>query len=140
MVKYMAEITSFKRTVQKTNLWLKDLCRFLNISDEQKAYRALRSVLQTLRDRLILEEAVHLGDQLPMLVRGFYYEAYRPTDKPAKMNKSEFLKLIEKRMEDPDIDPELAAKAVFRLLQEKISKGEIGDIKAELPEDIEEFF
>ena len=41
-----------------------------------KAYLALRTVLHALRDRLTLEEAVQLGAQLPMLVRGFYYEGW----------------------------------------------------------------
>ena len=40
--------------------------------DHRSAYRALRSVLHVLRNRLTPEQAVHLGAQLPLLVRGIF--------------------------------------------------------------------
>ena len=45
--------------------------------DRRSAYRALRSVLHVLRDRLTPEQAVHLGAQLPLLVRGIFYDGWR---------------------------------------------------------------
>ena len=67
----------FDETIHKTNSWLKEISEALG-SDRRGAYRALRAVLHALRDRLTVDEAAHLGDQLPMLVRGIYYEAWRP--------------------------------------------------------------
>src|SRR3972149_5548702 len=61
----------FEGTLQKTQVWLNDLMFELDWEDRpQKAYLALRTVLHALRDRLTVEEAVQLGAQLPMLVRG----------------------------------------------------------------------
>jgi uncharacterized protein (DUF2267 family) len=58
----------FDETVQKTNAWLKEIAQPLG-SDRHGAYQALHAVLHCLRDRLTINKAVQLGDQLPMLVR-----------------------------------------------------------------------
>jgi len=46
----------------------------LHSEDRHHADVALSAVLHALRDRLTVSEAAQLGAQLPMLVRGFYYE------------------------------------------------------------------
>jgi uncharacterized protein (DUF2267 family) len=84
----------------------------LGWEDAHKAYQALRLVLHTLRDRLTVEEAVQFAAQLPMLVRGFYYEGWAPTGNPLKhRHKQEFLSNIFYHfMDKPDIDPEQVAR------------------------------
>ncbi len=67
----------FDTTVQETNLWLKGIMEGLHTDDRHLAYLALRATLHALRDRLGPENAVHLAAQLPMLVRGLYYEGWR---------------------------------------------------------------
>lgn len=69
----------FDTTLQRTHTWLKDLMLVLGWQDRHKAYRALRATLHALRDRLTVEETAHLGAQLPMLIRGFYYEGWDPS-------------------------------------------------------------
>ena len=67
----------FDTTIQKTQVWLNDLMSELDWEDKpHKAYMALRTVLHALRDRLMVVVAVQLGAQLPMLIRGFYYEGW----------------------------------------------------------------
>jgi uncharacterized protein (DUF2267 family) len=51
-------------------------------------------VLHALRDRLTVNEAAQFGAQLPMLVRGIYYEGWDPTRLPVKMNREEFLQRV----------------------------------------------
>src|SRR5918999_3024156 len=129
----------FDRTVQTTNSWLKDLMDELDWVDRQEAYSALRVTLHALRDRLTIEEAAQLGAQLPMLIRGFYYEGWNPTGKPLKVRqREEFLERIAEhfvRAGEP-IHPEPVARAVFRVLAQRISDGEIADIKHVLPEEL----
>ena len=72
----------FDETLQVTNSWLKDMMEMLHTDDRQLAYRGLRAVLHALRDELEPEMAVHLAAQLPMLVRGFYYEGWKPSRTP----------------------------------------------------------
>src|SRR5918999_2423916 len=74
----------FDHTVQVTNEWLKGVERELGAANRHRAYLALRSTLHALRDELVPDEAVHLAAQLPMLVRGFYYEGWDPSRTPVK--------------------------------------------------------
>ena len=67
------------------------LARRLDVDARLLAYGALHATLNTLRDRSTIEEAVQLGAQPSMLVRGFYYEGWDPSGKPLKMRKKEEL-------------------------------------------------
>ena len=129
----------FEGTIRTTNAWLKELAEDLGWGDDRhRAYHALRAVLHALRDRLRAEEAADLAAQLPMLVRGFYFEGWRPGGKPLKERKREqFLAHVQSEFRNqPEVDVAEVAGAVFRLLSRHVSAGEIGDVRATLPEDI----
>jgi uncharacterized protein (DUF2267 family) len=133
----MTGLEVFDETIHKTNSWLKQISQTLG-SDRRHAYRALRAVLHCLRDRLPVEEAAHLADQLPMLVRGIYYEAWRPAGKPEKIrSREEFLERVSAHFQKTEpIDPEEAVRAVFQVLENHITPGEIRDVIQDLPEKI----
>ncbi|HVO92366.1 MAG TPA: DUF2267 domain-containing protein, partial [Terriglobales bacterium] len=117
----------FDASLQKTQVWLNDLMSELDWQDKpQKASLALRTALHALRDRLTVEEAVHLGAQLPILIRGVYYEGWKLTGKPVKeRHKSEFLDHIAKAFRDDDtVDPEKVMRAVLKVIAQHISEGE----------------
>jgi uncharacterized protein (DUF2267 family) len=132
----------FDTTTQTTNSWLKDVMEALDSQDRHRAYRALRATLHALRDRLTVEEVAQLGAQLPMLIRGFYYEGWDPTAKPLKERRREqFLARIRRAFRnDADLDPELIARAVFAVLAKRVTEGEIEDVKHVLPGDIRELW
>jgi uncharacterized protein (DUF2267 family) len=133
----MTGLDVFDRAIHKANDWLKDLMFELNWEDRHKAYLGLRATLHALRDRLLPEEAVQLGAQLPLLIRGFYYDGWTPSGKPLKeRRKEEFLGHIKDQFRGDDVDPEAVARAVFKLLAHRISKGEIEDIRGVLPREI----
>lgn len=130
-------INAFDNTIQKTNTWLKDVMSELDWTDYQRAYRALRAVLHALRDRLTVEEATDLGAQLPMLVRGFYYEGWNPSHTPvAERKRHEFLGHVAGQLRDDGADPEQISRAVFKVLTKHVSQGEINDVRQSLPEPI----
>ena len=131
----------FDRTIHKTNIWLKDLMEMLDCQDRQEAYLALRATLHALRDRLTIEEVAQFAAQLPMLIRGFYYEGWNPTGKPLKQrHREEFLERISQELSPHETDPECVARAVFRVLANRISEGEIDDIEHVLPAEIRDLW
>jgi uncharacterized protein (DUF2267 family) len=69
--------------------------------DKQVAWHTLGAVLRTLRDRLPLGLAAHLGSQLPLIVRGLYYDQWEPEKKPDKTRSvDEFLGKIGEKLEN----------------------------------------
>ena len=138
----MTGLEVFDTTVHKTNSWLKKLMQELHREDRRKAYLALRATLHALRDRLTVEEVAQLGAQLPMLIRGFYYEGWDPTGKPLKIrDKEEFLGLVaEEFRTDDTLNPELIARAVFKVLSDRVTAGEIEDVKHVMPAEIRELW
>jgi uncharacterized protein (DUF2267 family) len=132
----------FDTTLQKTNGWLQDLMQALNWTDRHMAYSALRATLHALRDHLTVEEVAQLGAQLPMLIRGFYYEGWDPTGKPLRERHLEqFLAHIDRQFSDADrvdslVDSEQVARAVFWVLTQRISIGEVADVRHVLPAEI----
>lgn len=133
----------FDGTLQKTQIWLNDVMSELDWHDKpHKAYLALRTVLHALRDRLTVEEAVQLGAQLPMLIRGFYYEGWTLKGKPHKeRHKEDFLDHIKKAFrDDVTVNPQQVCRAVFRVLVRHTSEGEIEDVKHLLPNELQELW
>jgi uncharacterized protein (DUF2267 family) len=132
----------FDSTIQKTNLWLKELMDIYGTPDKHKAYLVLRAVLITLRDRLTPPEAADLAAQLPMLIRGMYYDGWRPGSMPLKeRHKEEFLVMVASHFRnDPDVDPDRMVKAVFELLTNHVADGEINDIIRMLPAEVRDLW
>ena len=132
----MQTVGVFERTLQKTHDWLKELADLGDFMGEAQAYTVLRAVLHALRDRLLPDAAVNFSAELPMLVRGFYFEGWRPnarTDRERTLD--EFIDHVRRELHNArfSIDAEDACRAVFRLLSRRVSAGEIRDVRAELP-------
>lgn len=134
-------VDSLNATFQKTHEWLTELSEQGGFESEPQAYTAMRVVLQALRDRLTVEEAAQLAAQLPMLIRGFYYEGWKPSTTPLRIrSRQEFLGNIASRLGNSRVDPEHACFMVFQFLDNKISRGEIDDVRHMLPAEIRELW
>ncbi len=124
-------------TVQKTYRWIDEISEELGGLGRREAYRDLRAFLQTLRDRLTVDLASELGAQLPMLVRGIYYEAWDPSRAPVKMRAEEFVEVfIERAVLPPEREPLAALKAAARVLGRHVSEGETENVLLSLPTEI----
>jgi uncharacterized protein (DUF2267 family) len=128
----------FDTTLHKTHRWLNELMLIMDWQDRQRAYLAMRATLHALRDRLTVEQVAQLAAQLPMLIRGFYYEGWDPTGKPVKERHLEqFLARIAQYFRDEDVcDAEAIARGVFTVLATRVTEGEIEDVKHVLPGEI----
>jgi uncharacterized protein (DUF2267 family) len=131
----------FDKTLQTTNTWLKEIAEHIG-PDRQRCYHALRAVLFTLRDRLTPDEAADLAAQLPMLIRGIYYDGYRPAGKPERIrSREEFLHRIAEHLEQTrPLGADEAARAVFAVLDHRLDPGERAEMKQNLPADIRTLF
>ncbi len=130
----------FDSTIQTTNIWLDELMQELGWKDRHKAYHALRSVLQTLRDRLSVVEAVQLSAQLPLLVRGVFFEGWHPGDKPRKERHwDQFVAHVSESFAlDTEADPTQITRAVLKVLCRHVAEGEAESLRRVLPAQIRE--
>jgi uncharacterized protein (DUF2267 family) len=126
----------FDTTLQKTNEWRQEIMQEFGTENRQQAYLILRATLHALRERLPLEPMAHLGAQLPMLIRGFYYEGWSPHLGIYQWHRDEFLARVLMHMGRTDvesIDPEAAVRAAFQVLSRKIDPGEVEKMIHVLP-------
>jgi len=131
----------FDKTLQTTNIWLGEIEREIG-PDRQIAWKVLSTVLHKLRDRLPVDLAAHLGSQLPLLVRGAYYDQYQPASQPREWDTvEEFLAEVAKWLSDVrPIDPEAATAAVFALLSRHVADGQITKVQNVLPQALRDFW
>jgi len=130
------EPSIIEQSVEKTHIWLKEIAAELGDEDRQYAYRALRAVLHTLRDRLTVDVAAKLAAQLPTLIRGIYYEDWDPSRTPLPIHDVEaFLDHVvgEGHMAG-ETEASVAVTAVARVLRAHVSPGEINEVLAVLPD------
>ena len=137
-----SNVPAFDSTIQTTNVWLHDIMDRLGWQERSRAYHALRAVLHALRDRLPVDQAAALGAQLPMLIRGFYYEGWHPHDKPFKeRKKEEFLAHVAQALRGTlEGEPETIARVVFQVLAKHVTPGEVSHIKLALPHELRDLW
>jgi len=132
----------FENYAQEGNVFLKEVAAALGAPDDQEhAFRVIQAVFHTLRDRITMEESLHLISELPMALKSVYVNNWHFRDKPEKYEtKYEFferIKTIDLSDEiDFGTDPEKEVKAVFSVLSHRISEGEMDHVKGQLPTEI----
>lgn len=133
-----ASLEGLEHTVQLTHIWINELDNKLDWDNKPRAYRLLKAVLRALRDWLQIAQAADLASQLPELLRGAYYEQWRPATTPVKKrSRADFVARVEESFKaDPLAHPAQDIMAVFSLLSEKATPGEIDKVRRALPEDL----
>ncbi len=125
-------------TFEKAHPWLQDLAAAGHFRDEFQAYCGFCTVMHAVRDFLHADAAAHVGAQLPMLIREMYYDRWDPAAVTvAECTIPNFLEYVRLSLNPGcEIDPHTAVHAVFRLLDEKITLGELQNIRQVLPPEL----
>lgn len=140
----MKEHDLIESSVTTSRQWLHELWQSLDLEEDDagRALHALRAGLHAIRDRLPASEAVHLGAQLPTLVRGIYYDGFKLTNDTSKIrNRAEMIERVQREL-DPDkrLYAPAVLHAVIALLEHHVSAGEIDKMVATLPKAIAELW
>lgn len=127
----------FDKTVQTTNIWLDEIMGQLG-PDRHVAWHVLSAVLRALRDRLPIDGAAHLGAQLPLLVRGVFYDQWHPASGVRKERReAEFVAHVAEGLNDTrPVNTQAAIRAVFGVLHRHIAHGQSQKVAAALPANI----
>ena len=130
------------RSVQETDVWLKELKECLKVDTPDQAYGALRAVLHALRDRLTVDMAAHLSAQLPAMLRGIFFDGWKPSKTPDDIRTpQEFIADVAQRARGhQEFDPNHAARGVLQLLERKMTPGQIEKIVEQLPEELKAYW
>jgi uncharacterized protein (DUF2267 family) len=130
-------------TMHKTNEWLREIGSELGEEHRRHAYLTLRGTLHAIRDFLPTEESAQFSAQLPMLMRGIYFEGWNPSRTPEKERTREsFVRRTAQALERAQwneefpIDPEEATRAVLRVIAGHISAGEMEQVRQTMPERV----
>lgn len=136
----------FDKHLQKTKIWVKSIQNDLVFEQESHALDALRVVLHQLRDNLPLVETAHLSAQLPLIVRGLYFEGWNPSQIPLKERKrAEFVSAVQEHLEQymrrpfEEAEVERVIRAVLQTLKGHIDTGEWEKLYGIFPASIREF-
>ena len=134
-------LDAFDKTIQTTNIWLNEIMEQIG-PDRQVAWKVLSTVLHKLRDRLNIGLAAHLGAELPLLVRGAYYDQFEPAKLPTDCDtREQFVTEVAEWLDDTrPVDPDLATRAVIGVLARHVAPGQLDKVCQALPKQLRQWF
>lgn len=107
------------------------------LSSRGAALTATRATLETLAERIPADEAADLAAQLPREIGRFLHQEVEKTE---RFGAIEFVQRMADRASLDLPDATYAVRAVFDVLNDAVSAGEIEDIRGALPDDYQRLF
>ena len=135
----------FEKYAQKGNMLLDELGMTLGFPEDRKlSGRLLRAVLHALRSKMTIDESFQLLAQLPMALKGVYIEGWKIHQAPKKIRSiSDFVRGVVHEdfpVGHHDIqtakDGENVIRAVFKVLKNHLSEGEVDNIINVMPKKV----
>jgi len=129
-------------SVHLAHEWINELAGRLDWTSKRSALRLMRVTLHHIRDHLSPDELAQLSAQLPVIIRGFFFEGWVPKKAPIKERHAEdFIAFINNQMSNTEeYRGRDDIKCVFDLLNARLSRGEIEDVRASLSEDLRQLW
>jgi uncharacterized protein (DUF2267 family) len=125
-------------TVQQTYIWIDEIAEKFH-GNRHQGLQILRAFLHVLRDHLSIDESAQLAAQLPMLVRGLYYEGWDPSH--GLQHERDARHFIDRFVQASGVRPMDAGDAIAaaaQVLQKHVSPGEFEDVFTSLPKHVRE--
>jgi uncharacterized protein (DUF2267 family) len=133
-------MTVLTHPITKASEWIRELADALGV-DDASAWSCLRAGLHALRDRLPVDESAHLAAQLPLIVRGLYFEGWQPSSVPVKVKDRAHLGArVEAELRGTSVSADAVLHAVFDLLRRHVTGGQIDVVRHALPSDLQSLF
>lgn len=126
----------FAHAVHTAHVWLRRITDDLATEDRAFAHRVTRAWLHTVRDRLEIGDAVHLSAQLPELLRGIFFEGWKPAKVPVSHRVSEFLEQFAAEAGVTEDEAVGLAWLVTDALRDLCSPGQLDRVAALFPADL----
>ena len=124
---------AFNHALHTANIWLSDINSAFGTRDRRFAQRTLRTWLHTLRDRLTIDAVVKFGQQLPVLLRGIYYDGWEPNKAPIKYDVDQYLQRFATEALIPLDQVASTAATITDVVANHMSPGQVAETVAELP-------
>lgn len=135
---------------EEAQLFLRQVAEELgNREDIDHAGRVTIAVVHTLREKISVEESIHLISQLPLILKGVYVDGWDITREFMSESNTleEFLDEIREhapRTAGRDFGDNQQTRenvmAVLRVMRNYVSEGEMNHIKQQMPKSIAELF
>jgi uncharacterized protein (DUF2267 family) len=140
----------FDKFAQEGNAYINQLAADLGHPEEQgQAYILLRAVLHTLRDRIMMSEALHVLSQLPMFLKGVFAEHWEYRDQPLQIEsleefkdavKQEQARHGEQQFNWAQSTEDLISMVLTSLGTRYLTEGQLQHIAMQMPKDVQPLF
>jgi len=137
------DIKTFKTTLDHTELFIKKMMETKEFRTPNHAFVVLRATMKALRDRIGPGEALHLGGQLPALLRGYYFEGFDMANlsnpKIKSKGTNEFFGQVRDYLDAYDfMELERVVPIALNVLLDGIDDGEADQVVNQLPKDLQD--
>lgn len=122
----------------KYDEFVKHVQSFAQMDSREEAERATRATLEVLKERIVGDEASQLAAQLPEDIGQFLRGREGQNGQPFSLK--EFIRQVSEKAGVDPIATATHVRAVFAVLQQAVTPGELADVRANFSEDYEELF
>lgn len=122
----------------KYDQFIKHVQSFAQLNSREEAERATRATLETIKERIVGNEASQLAAQLPKEL-GEYLRG-REGEDGQYFRIEEFLQRVSEKEGVDSTAAAIHARSVFAVLQQAVSPGEFADVRSNFSDDYEDLF
>ncbi|MBF2015774.1 MAG: DUF2267 domain-containing protein [Rivularia sp. T60_A2020_040] len=122
----------------KYDEFIKHVQSVAQVDSREQTERVTRATLETIKERIVGDEAKDLAAQLPEEIA--QYLRGREGENGQHFKLQEFIERVSKKADVKSTDAIMQVRAVFTVLQNAVSPGEFADFKHNFSDDYAELF